>query len=209
MKKPAEIELNLGEKELGEISRKFLRGNRQFYEAYDIVERNSKGDIWLIGGYLYGNLAKEIYGEMTVFTPGITDIDFLLEGQIRDFYMPLGWELKFTDYGNPYFVRGNERIDLNNLLTFSSILMRKLSPTLVHFLTGTPLNIQSIAYDCKTGEVIARKAGIDAINHRVLRINNHETARDEARRRGISIEEMLKTKADELGFRYSICREIK
>lgn len=199
----------LGERELGEIYRKFLRRNQQFDEAYEIARKNSRGNVWVIGGYLYRNLAKEIYGEESVCTPDITDIDFLFEGQIRDFYMPAGWELKFTDYGNPYFMRGKERIDLNNLLTFSSILMRKLSPTLVHFLTGTPLNIQSVAYDCKAGKVIARRAGINALNCRTIRINNHETARDEARKRGISIEEMLKTKADELGFRYFICKEIR
>lgn len=204
MKKLAERELRLDERELSKLSRKFLRGNRQFDEAYEIARRNSMGDVWVIGGYLYRNLAKEIYGEASVFPPVITDIDFLFERQIRDFYMPVGWELKFTDYGNPYFARGNERIDLNNLSTFSSILMRNLSPTLVHFLTGTPLNIQSIAYDCGERRVIARRASINALNCRVLRINNHETARDEARKRGISIEEMLKTKADELGFRYFI-----
>lgn len=190
------------EKLFSELYKRFLKHNEQFEEAYEIVKKNSKGNIWVIGGYFYRNLAKIIYGEESVRMPPILDIDFLLEGQVREVYAPTDWKLKMTDYGNIYFEQENKRIDLNDLQNLHSIRVRNLKPTIVHFLTGVPFNIQSMVFDCDEQRVVGRKAGFYAMQNRVLKVNNHDIAKIDAKMKGRTIEDMLKKKADELGFKY-------
>ena len=36
--------------------------DQKFLEVFDLVEQNSKGKIWLIGGFIYKNLASSLYG---------------------------------------------------------------------------------------------------------------------------------------------------
>lgn len=193
--------IKFSEQEFGETYKLFLRDNQQFEETYEIAKKNSKGNVWIIGGYFYRNLARMIYGE-SVHLPEHFDIDFLLEGQIRDVYEPDGWKLKMTDYGNIYFEKNDKRTDLNDLHNMHSIRIRKLRPTIIHFLTGVPYNVQSIIFDCDNQKVAGRKTGIDSINNKILRINNHEIAKIDAKNKGTTIEDLLKKKAEELGFGY-------
>lgn len=197
----------LGERELSEICRRFLRGNHQFEEAYEIARKNSRGNVWLIGGYIYRNLVRIIYGDGSVHMPPLTDIDFLLEGQTKEPYMPPGWEFKFTSRRDPSFIRKNVKIDLNDITNYYSILVRDLPPTIANYLTGNPLNIQSLAFDIGAKKLIIGKATVEAINNRVLKINNWRMAEEIVEQIGISLEDMLKTKADELGFNYLIPAE--
>jgi len=83
-----------------------------------------------------------------------------------------------------------------------SIRIRKLRPTIIHFLTGVPFNIQSVIFDCDNQKVTGRKTGIDAINNKTLRLNNPEIAKIDAKMKGTTIEDLLKKKAEELGFSY-------
>lgn len=195
--------VKFGEKEFSELYRRFLRGNQQFEEVYEIAKKNSRGNVWIIGGYFYRNLAKMIYGE-SVKVPEHLDIDFLLEGQVRDVYEPDGWKLKMTDYGNIYFENDNKRVDLNDLQNMHSIRIRKLRPTIIHFLTGVPYNVQSIIFDCDNQKVFGRKAAFDSINNKILKLNNPEIARTDAKMKGTTIEDLLRKKAGELGFKYTI-----
>lgn len=191
--------------EFSKIYRRFLNGDNQFEETYEIARKNSKGNIWIIGGYFYRNLVKIIYGEEKMHMPSHLDIDFLLEGQVREVYEPPGWKLKMTDYGNIYFESNDlKRVDLNDLQNLHSIIVRKIKPTIIHFLTGVPYNVQSMVFDCDNQEVIARKAGLDSIRNKVLRINNPEIAKFDAKMKGTTIEDLLKKKAEELGFKYAL-----
>ena len=62
-----------------------------FDEFLDIVKYHSEGRIWVIGGFVYRNIIKELYG--TPFEEGPIDIDFLVEGRARPITRPKGWEL--------------------------------------------------------------------------------------------------------------------
>ena len=176
------------EKEKSEFTvvfEKFLKESSEFSEVFDIVKRNSQGRIWIIGGFVYRNIIRNIYGEIP--TPPEIDIDFLIEksSKNRNLYAPEGWDLKITDYGNPYLLRGKTRIDLNYLFSFHSINARKLGQKFKHFFTGTPMDIQSIAYDLTDKNVgVSGWRGIDAIKRKLVRINNLEEAKFEARNRG-------------------------
>lgn len=185
----------------------FLRDSGEFHEAHDIARRNSRGRIWLIGGFLYRNVIKAIYEGIK--GPELIDIDFLMENTTKekDVYVPSGWNLKVSEhYGNNYLMRedGKVRIDLNFLPSFHPIISRKLRPRLIHFFTTTPLDIQSIAYDLTDKKIgITGERGIKAIKRRVVRINNLEEAKFVAREiMGITIEDLVKRKAEELGFKY-------
>jgi len=187
------------------VFERFLRESPEFPEVFDIVKRNSQGRIWIIGGFVYRNIIRNIYGELP--TPIEIDIDFLIErsSKKRDLYAPSGWDLKITDYGNPYLLRGKTRIDLNYLFSFHSIHARKLRPKFKHFFTGTPMDIQSIAYDLTDKSVgVHGWRGINAIKRKIVRINNLEEAKFEVKNKGISIEDLVSQKAEELNFNYEL-----
>ena len=189
--------------EFTEIFEKFLKGYPDFPEISDIAERNSQGGIWIIGGFVYRNIIRNIPGYGEISEPEIVDIDFMLErsSKERDLYAPKGWDFKISEYGNPYLVREKTRIDLNYLRNFHSITTRKLEPNMEHFFTGTPLNIQSIAYDLTDKNVgVIGECGIDAIKRRLVKINNSEEAGYDAQIKGVSLEEFVIKKAKELGF---------
>lgn len=188
----------------------FLRDSEEFQEGLDIARRNSqnKSKIWLIGSYNYGHILNGIYGE--IWKPKLIDMDFLMENASREkgVYIPKGWTLKVSEnYGNNYLLSGDSkaRIDLNYLKSFHPILSRKLRPRLRHFFTTTPLDIQSIACDV-TGKCIRIMGwrGIEAIKRKVVRINNLEEAKYVAGEiMKISVEDLVRMKAEELGFGYN------
>lgn len=190
--------------EYTEVFEKFLKESPDFPEIFDIAKRNSQGKIWIIGGFVYRNIIRNIYGEIP--EPEIVDIDFMLErsSKERDLYTPKGWDFKISEYGNPYLVREKTRIDLNYLRSFHSITTRKLEPNMEHFFTGTPLNIQSIAYDLTDKNVgVIGECGIDAIKRRLVKINNLEEAEYDAQIKGVGLEEFVIKKAEELEFKYN------
>ena len=186
-----------------ELFRDYLESSPEFEEAFNIAKKNSTGKIWAIGSFVYKNIIKEIYREKLQKLSEI-DIDFLVEGKPEGrMYIPRGWELRMTSYLNPYFLQKEKKImvDLNFLSNIHSILTRNLEPILKHFLTGTPLTIQSLAYDCDK-EVIFGNIGKSSIEQKRVEINNLNEAGFEAKKRGITLGELVKEKADELRFNY-------
>ena len=191
--------MEITEKEITALFLEVVKNDLQLKEFYNIARKRSRGKVFLIGSRVYGELAKIIYGK---YSPEERDFDFLAEAPSRDkMIIPKGWELKFTDYGNPYFTRNNERIDLNFLINFNDLLLNNLKPTINNFLKISPLNIQAIAFDYSSKRIIGKR-GIEAIKSGVLRVCNENTAENYARRKHKTIESILKEKAEELGFKY-------
>ena len=186
-----------------EIFRDYVENSPEFEEALNIAKKNSTGKIWAIGSFVYRNIIKEIYrGGLQKLSE--IDIDFLVEDKPEGrMYIPRGWELRMTSYLNPYFLQKEKKImvDLNFLPNMHSILTRNLEPILKHFLTGTPLTIQSLAYDCDK-KVIFGNIGKRSIEQKRVEINNLNEAGFEAKKKGITLGELVKEKADELRFNY-------
>ncbi|MDP3992227.1 MAG: hypothetical protein Q8P79_01825 [Nanoarchaeota archaeon] len=205
-------------KKFTEIFEEFLKTHQEFQEVFEIAKRNSRGRgkrqhgrIWVIGGFVYRPIIKSIYPELKVSEPSQIDIDFLIERSPpeRDLYLPEDWNPKITEYGNLYLVKDNMRIDLNYLRNFHSIIRRGLKPEFGHFFTGTPMDVQSIAYDLTDKSAgVTGKIGIEAIRDRIVRINNLEEAQYEARniseslKKDFTIEDLVMQKAKELDFGY-------
>ena len=180
-------------------TRNFLKSVKRipyFEEAMEIVMSNSDGNVWLIGGMVYRGIAHELYG---TDLPKV-DFDFVVEKPKESYVLPNDWTVLQNSYGNPKFTNGTYEIDFVPLASVFSITRRKITPTFENFLTGTPLNIQSIAYCVKKGTVVG-DIGINGIRDKVIRVNDPEEAIVYARLKGKSLEDIMLEKANQLGFR--------
>ena len=147
----------------------FMSSGMDFISAKNIVMDNSSDKVWLIGGSVYRNIAHILYG---ADKPEV-DFDFIIERPKENIILPNGWKLGQNRYGNPKFLGSKFSIDFVPLHNISSILRRKLAPSIENYLTGTPLNVQSIAYDVMKGR-LAGNIGLKAIAEKIIRINNKE-----------------------------------
>lgn len=165
-----------------------------FLEVLDLVKQNVKGKIWIIGGFLYKNLASILYGgEIYNY-----DIDFIVEERNDILKEISGWEIQMNNYGSQNYVREDNKMsftDIRKAIRVSGLE----NPTIEEFIKETPFNFQSIAYDLDQNKIIGEK-GIGALQSRTVKINNKEQADLYAKRKGRKLEEIMKEKAKELNF---------
>jgi hypothetical protein len=167
----------------------------EFEEAVEIIKANSEGSSWLIGGFVCRAIIQELYG---VPMSKDVDFDFIVENP-KKLKLPEGWKIEQNSYGNPKFISSSYEIDYVPLTTVHSITRRGLEPTFANYLSGTPLTIQSIAFDVKSQQVIG-DIGIKAIRDKTVGINDLEQAKHRAEKKGKTVEELVKGVADEFGF---------
>lgn len=182
-----------------EITEAFLRATKscpEFTEAVDIIKRNSNGSIWLIGGFVYRNIIKELYG---VPVTSDVDFDFIVETPSREFVLPSGWEVAKNSFGNPKFKGPKYEIDFIPLDNIYSIRRRGLTPTIENFLSGVPLTVQAVVYNVTTGQVVG-ETGIAAVRARTVGINNEFEAQHIAGLKEKSIQKLVQDLADSLQF---------
>ncbi|HKZ33724.1 MAG TPA: hypothetical protein VJ142_00600 [Candidatus Nanoarchaeia archaeon] len=197
-----------------EIFEEYLDNFPEWSEISEIARRNSydmgrQSRIWIIGGFVYRPIIKTLHRDIR--EPPQIDVDLLIERGTasEEIYAPKGWEIKRTQSGFFYLEKGNVRIDPNYLYSFHSIssvatAMGSL-PQFRHFFKATPMDIQSIAYDLTNKEVgVIGKRGIESIRNMIVRINYMEEAQFESQKRGLSLEDFVKEKAEELGFSYDL-----
>ncbi|MBI4919646.1 hypothetical protein HY837_06955 [archaeon] len=180
--------------ELSQIFKDSVRSNKVFFEALDIVRLNSRGNVWLIGGFLYRTLASHLY---SISKPEV-DFDFLIEKPMR-IVLPTDWEGKLNRYGNPKLVKGSCQIDYVPFEKVHDFLGRK-TEKIEDYLSGVPLSIQSIAYDVSTQKVIG-DVGIDSLLSKTVKVNDRENARIYAQKKEKDLNYLIKEKAKSLGFK--------
>ena len=179
-----------------------------FDEFLEIARQHSEGKIWVIGGFVYRNIIKELYG--TPYEKKPIDIDFLVEIHKTKTKCPEGWVDGRTTIGDLSFSKGNEyRIDLNGLVNFHSIISRDFPEEIQSFYSGTPLDIQSISYDCEK-RIVEGEVAIEAIKERVVQVNYIKEAQWEAKRiseklgHSFSVPDLVRRKAGELDFDFKL-----
>ena len=180
-----------------------------FDDFLKIAKKNSKGRIWIIGGFVYRNIIKELYEIPYEKRP--IDIDFLVEAhEVKDIFCPRGWKSKRTTMGDLSFSKRNKYgIDLNGLVNFHSISSNNLPPEIQYFYERNPLNIQAISYDCDR-MIVEGEEAIDAIKNKRVEVNYIKEALWEADRiskkigKPFSVNDLVRRKADELGFDYTL-----
>lgn len=168
----------------------------EYLEAVEIVKRNSSGNIWLIGGMVFRTLASQLY---CLPKPEV-DLDFIIENANNKIVLPDGWEERGNRFGNPKFIKGEKQIDFVPLSNIYSIVSRGLEPTIENFLSGSPLTMQAVVYDVKNNNLIGER-GIDAIQRKVIEVNDLKFAEYAAEMKGKSLNQYMREKADELGFK--------
>ena len=178
-----------------------LDKDERFVEAVKIIRDNSHGKIWMIGGGVYRPIAANLYG-----TPlPAVDRDFIVEEIKLPFKLPPGWIVGRNRHGNPKFIlEGTKRsIDYVPIDTTHSIVARGIEPTIENYLSGTPLTVQSVAYDVLSKQVIG-DVGLHTISEKRVRVNNYAEAIHGSERKGMTLKEYIQKIADSLGFKADI-----
>lgn len=174
-----------------------IKNNIEFQEIMDIIQDNSHGDFWLIGGFVYRSIASELY---RIKKP-MVDLDFIVEKPTEKILFPNSWRRTVNRYGNLKFIKNDGmEIDFVPLENVHSIIRRGLPASIENFLTGTPLNVQSIVYDVKN-KIIKGDIGTKAIEEQIVAVNNFEQAKIYSARKGKSINNIIQEKASSLGFK--------
>jgi hypothetical protein len=170
----------------------------EFDEAKEIVKKNSKGNIWLIGGFIYRNIVAGLYGTEK---PKV-DLDFIIEKPIKKFDLPKNWFISKSRMGSPKLIGPNFDIDFVPLDNLYSVKMFNLKPTIETFLSTTPLNIQSVVYDLKNNKLIEEKSFNAITNKLIIPTENEEIRKYVAEKKEMPFLDYLKRYAQELGFDY-------
>jgi hypothetical protein len=170
-------------------------GNEEFSEGLQIVQANSRGKVWLIGGFVYRTITHRLYGTAK---PEV-DLDFIVESPTAKITLPQDWRVSQNRFGNPKFINENKQIDFVPLANIYMLLQRKLAPTIENFLSITPLGIQSIAYDA-TANMVIGPIGIDAIERKIIEVNDLPSAKYAAKKKKLTLYELIRQKAKSLEF---------
>ena len=182
--------------DMSKVFSDYIEKEENYRIAYDIVRRNSKGKIWLIGGALSRNLNQLIHGTVQ----HSFDFDFVVEESVEKFDLPEGWDVRENSFGNPKFVYRDMEIDYIPIKTVRYIIEKNLYPTIENVLKGTPFTIQSLAYDTETKKIIG-DVGIRAFEEKVFEVNNMERAKVLAKMKGVDLNDIILKKAESMGFR--------
>ena len=197
--------MELTAEHLSEVFKERTAKDLFFVDALSIVQNNSSGEIWLIGGFLYRNLVNGSYGNCE---KPAKDFDFIVENADESIVLPEGWRKALNTFGNPKFIGPSEQeIDFVPLEKVYSIEKRKIkNPRIEDYLSGAPLNIHSIAYDVQEHRVIG-DAGISALERKVVAVHHLEMAQDAAGIYETSVNDMIQKKSEELGFKAELVQE--
>lgn len=181
--------------DLTKLMKEAVRSDPCWPEVARTVFMNSRGRVWLIGGYVTRSLAAALYGSSRTFS----DYDFVVE-EVRSHPMwRPGWTVNRNRYGNQKFTYGHLSIDLIPI-THLSHIHRLFFPFEEKTSSGAPLNIQSIAVDLNTFEV-AGEVGITALFDKVVAVDDIAQAREFARKKERLLRDIISEKARDHGFR--------
>ena len=185
--------------DLNKIFDRIIIYDKDYTEALTIIRQNSmEGNIWLIGSYIYKNLANVSYSSGEIKTK---DLDFIVENPNSELALPNNWKLSQNRFGNPKFVREDRfDIDFIPLENIYQIVKRKQEPSIKNFLIGVPLNIHCFAYECNSNKLLG-EAGIQSLMEKVVAVNDLEMAQDAAKLYDTTVNEMIRKKSQELGFK--------
>ncbi len=179
---------------LSSLFTEFADSSSLFHEAKQVVYQNSRGKVWLVGGFLYRHLAHLLHNS----PPPDCDLDFIVTEREPMLKLPSDWREEHNSFGNPRLVSSKCRIDLIPLNNIYSILQRGLSPTINNYFYGVPLTIQAMAYDLQEQNILGD--GFWALYQKIVGVHNLKFAEDLATKQGKSVEELVKEKAESLGF---------
>lgn len=181
-----------------------------FAECYKIAKEASKGGkLYLAGGKLYRSLVEVIYGQDV--SARTCDFDFVTTAMSR-LDIKNGWKINEKKGKAPYVDETGQKrstrlisetygaeLDIVFIPTIMQVKEGKLPNSIDGYLKSVPLNIQSIALDLDTAELIGDK-GIEAIYSGKVKVNNIESLKAYCSFKRISEISYLRNKADSIYF---------
>jgi hypothetical protein len=182
--------MEINRQEIESKFRALLEKDKNYKRAMNAVYQNSNsGKIYLIGGQVYRRLINIIHGTNEHNPP--KDYDFVVENPKDEIEPPFGWTSKKNLFGNPNFIRIFPLIFVDFIPSqgFRSRVDKPEPITIEDYLSSTPLDIQSIAYDPQTGElkgeksfesIRAKTVSVNSIRglEEALKMRRHETPED-------------------------------
>lgn len=177
---------------------KVVKDDKKFQQAVQIVRENSQGKFWLIGGGLFRNIVKGLYG---INFPLIKDFDFIVEKPNSKLILPEGWKVSTNSFGNPKLISpDNLQIDFVYLDNLHQLRLRGFKPSIERYLETTPLTVQSIIFDFSKHKVFG-PVGIKAILSKTVAANDLKWAKWYVKTINLTVEEYIKREADRLNFK--------
>ncbi|MBI2674580.1 MAG: hypothetical protein HYX22_02485 [Candidatus Yanofskybacteria bacterium] len=173
----------------------FLDRDEDYQDALKIAKLNSKGKIWLIGGFVFRNLSNIIYSP----NKQDSDIDILISDSPKEFKTMRSWKINKNRYGNPKFVKSGKTIDLIPLKTVSPIKRLGLKPTIYNYLKHVPFNIQSIAFDISKNKLVGNDGMVSLMSKKIF-VKDKDQAKIYLNKKGLSAKEWISKKKRELNF---------
>lgn len=156
------------------------------------------GGLWIVGGFVSQALVYNIYDRKRQNA----DLDILLQEPYDVHNLELeGWSKAKTPFGGLRLIKDEMQIDVWPLNETFRLKERNLEFTLDNYLKTVPFNIQSIAYGPYSGAIFG-ETGIEALCKMNIMVNDKEAAESYAQNLGISVEGLMKQKANKLGFGY-------
>lgn len=178
---------------LEQLLKQALATDTRYPEVLSLLKLYTTGKAWLIGSIVYGSLITKLYDtELTV-----PDFDVIVEAHDVNIQPP--WQRFTNSFQNLKLRKGEIVVDLVPITNILSIRTRGLSPTIEHYLTGTPLTVQSIAFDIQAERLLG-EVGLNAILTRTVAVNNWQQAEANARRLGLTVRQCIENRAQKLGF---------
>ncbi|MEK6913798.1 MAG: hypothetical protein AABW47_03975 [Nanoarchaeota archaeon] len=185
--------MKLSHEKLVEIVNDSILPNRDFQEALNIVRENSSGKIWLVGGFLYKNLAHYLYGSKK----STKDFDLIVENSNDKLTLPKDWAIRKNHFDGLKFVNEEKQIDF---IPLARVCYCEGYPSIDNFLKSGGLNIHCLAYDIFNNEILG-EVGIKALEQKIIASYNLKVLEEGTRRYGRTPNDLIKTKAEELGFK--------
>lgn len=138
-------------------------------EILDILSKNTSGNLYLVGGFIYRTLALKQQGRNLDTLP---DLDFVTDS-IHVQNIPSDWVMGRNKYGGMKLKTNLFSIDIDEFKHHININHLKLPYTIDSYFISVPLNIQSIAYDVRNKKLIG-EIGINSLNRKLIGVNNLE-----------------------------------
>ena len=180
-----------------DLFRKDIENDSEYLLALEVVQRNSRGKVWLVGGSVFKRLNNIVNGT-SVKSP---DFDFIVEECKEDIILPEGWTKEINHFGNPKLKGEGIVIDFIPIEKFHPKAIDKENPSIDSYLNNVPLSVHSIAYDSQEKKILGEK-GLRSILDKKFYILNQEGMEIMAERKGKSVSQIIEGIADVLGWEF-------
>lgn len=164
----------------------------RYPDVLDLLAMNSRGRVWLVGGFLFRSLAG--------LPSSIPDIDVVVERRRPDLKLLPGWTCTVNSFGGQKLTGPSLALDFIEADKFQPCARRGLKFSPEALLRLVPLTIQALVFDVSEG-ALSGDVGLHAIATKTVGVNNGAEALRYCLVKGISLREFVGTKARSLGFR--------